>query len=421
MKSWINQSISMAGVAFAALAAIGYTSANAFKRCLAVTTPPELVVTVKALFTAIVFVPLLVMLYRNEQKKNGQADNVANGANESPTKSRVIPPVSIIALLVLAAFVVQFGGNLAFQISLAYIGMAVSVPLLMSVMVISGALLGKLFLREAITLQMSVAIALFVASIFLLSAGVEAQPHATAAAPANEVIEAHEAFIANTPADQVPNHFEREDRKPAGQANSSQTDQTSGEACVEENSPVWTALESTSRQALASMGGGDREQTGWQITMWGIYAACAAGFSYAVLGLAIRKSMKFGTPSATPMAVVGVIGAIALGSMTFYNHGPGVWAQIDLNQWLCLLGAAVSNTLAFLFLTQAFKLLPITYVNATNLAQIAMAAVIGVCYFGECFCQNIWIGLGLMAVGYLILGMRKFSLAELLSWRDQKA
>ena len=45
----------------------------------------------------------------------------------------------------------------------------------MSVMVISGALLGRMFLGEAITLQMGVAITLFIVSIFLLSSGVESR------------------------------------------------------------------------------------------------------------------------------------------------------------------------------------------------------------------------------------------------------
>ena len=103
------------------------------------------------------------------------------------------------------------------------------------------------------------------------------------------------------------------------------------------------------------------------------------------------------------MSVVGVIGAVALGTVTWFNHGWGILAELDASQWGCLLGAAVSNPLAFLFLTRAFKLLPITYVNATNLAQIAMAALVGVLYFSECFCPNIWLGLSLMAAGYVVL------------------
>ena len=119
MKSWLNQSISIPGILFASLAAIGYTAANSFKRCLADTTPPELVVTAKALFTSVVFLPVLGWLLMRERKQAATETADPGLPAVANPGSKVIPPWPILLLLMAAAVIVQFGGNLAFQLSLA--------------------------------------------------------------------------------------------------------------------------------------------------------------------------------------------------------------------------------------------------------------------------------------------------------------
>jgi len=342
-------SISIVGITFAALAALGYTAANFFMRSLADTTPSELVVTIKAAFTALVFVPWLIGLIwvESAEKKTALATpkNIVGREALRGKKQNVIPPLRVCLLLVFASVVVQFGGNLTFQWSLELIGMALSVPLLMSVMIISGAILGWAFLREPVANNMWIAIGLFVASIFILSQGV----HAT-----SEVADAE-------------------------QIDTEQID------TLEKAEPPPTGI------------GGK---------ILGILAACASGFAYAILGMAVRTSMNFGTPSATPMAFVGLIGGVGLGAMTIMNHGVQIFSQTNFHEWQYLLGAAACNTLAFLFLTQAFKHLPIVYVNATNVTQIAMAAMIGVWYFREPFSGFLVVGISLMTAGFVVLGFK---------------
>lgn len=342
-------SISISGIIFAALAAIGYTAANFFMRSLAETTPSELVVTIKAAFTALVFVPWLMGLIWVERAEKNTAgakpEKVIGQGALRGTKQNVIPPLRVCLLLVFASVIVQFGGNLTFQWSLELIGIALSVPLLMSVMIISGAILGWAFLREPVATNMWIAIGLFVASIFILSQGV----HAT-----SEVADVLETDVIET--DVIEN------------------------------------VESS--------------QIGIGGKILGILAACASGFAYAILGMAVRTSMNFGTPSATPMAFVGLIGGVGLGAMTIMNHGVEIFAQTNCDTWQFLLGAAACNTLAFLFLTQAFKHLPIVYVNATNVTQIAMAAMIGVWYFHEPFSGYLVVGILLMTAGFVVLGFK---------------
>ncbi len=146
--------LSWYGVMYAALAAIGYATANAFLRQLSDGTPHEWVVTCKAGCTTLIFLPWLLFVF-------------ATGR----IKSRIFPPLKICLLLFVAALFVQLAGNLAFQWSLEQIGMALSVPLLMSIMIIAGATLGKICLGEPVSGVMKIVMVMFIAAIFLLGLG----------------------------------------------------------------------------------------------------------------------------------------------------------------------------------------------------------------------------------------------------------
>jgi drug/metabolite transporter (DMT)-like permease len=316
------RSVSLTGLFFAACAAIGYTTANAFLRWLAGDeTPAEWVVTCKASCTAAIFLPWLVVLgFRNV---------------------KLFPPLKICGLLLFAAVLVQVFGNLAFQWSLSQIGMAFAVPILMSCLVISGATLGRVFLNEPVSKTMCVAITLFVVSVFALGLGVK----------------------------------------------STESDST--------DVGVWPLL--------------------------GAVAAGLSGFAFAVLGVSIRTSMKYKIPSATPMVFVGLTGALLLGGVTYQNYGVSILQTTTGPQWFGLLAAALSNSIAFLCLTKAFKRLPVVYVNATNVAQTGMAAVIGLIYFQEPFTYWLMLGLLIMLAAFYILGRQQVNARKNISVKHVSA
>jgi DME family drug/metabolite transporter len=59
-----------------------------------------------------------------------------------------------------------------------------------------------------------------------------------------------------------------------------------------------------------------------------------------------------------------------------------------------------------LCLTTSLKLLPVAWVNAINVSQVALAALMGILFFAEPSSLWLWIGLGVMIVGFVILTMR---------------
>ena len=71
--------------------------------------------------------------------------------------------------LAVAAFFNQLGGNLAFQMSLVEIGLAISVPICFSSIICSGAIVGRFVLGDAVSVRTGISMGLMVASIIFLS------------------------------------------------------------------------------------------------------------------------------------------------------------------------------------------------------------------------------------------------------------
>jgi len=143
-------------------------------------------------------------------------------------------------------------------------------------------------------------------------------------------------------------------------------------------------------------------QSPWVWLLAGV-AACAAGFSYATLGITIRSGLKSPIPLATPMVIVGICGVICLGSVTLGRFGLAVVEQTSTREWFFMWAAALSNSFAFLSLTFALKRLPVIYVNAINVSQVAMAALVGVFIFLEPMSTWLITGILVMVLGFVLM------------------
>lgn len=86
-------------------------------------------------------------------------------------RGRVWPSRRVLGILVATGLLVQFGGNGAFQWSLGVVGLAPAVPLCFGALIVGGALLGRLYLGEAVTVRSGLAMILLLAAIGLLAAG----------------------------------------------------------------------------------------------------------------------------------------------------------------------------------------------------------------------------------------------------------
>jgi len=75
--------------------------------------------------------------------------------------------------LTLNGFFMQFGGNISFQYAMSFGGLALSVPMCFCTLILSGALGGRLFLKEKISRRAMVAMWLLIAAVIVLSQGAD--------------------------------------------------------------------------------------------------------------------------------------------------------------------------------------------------------------------------------------------------------
>lgn len=135
------------------LSALFYTATNIFLRQVAETRDPAWVGCVKSL--PVVIVATIVLSRRHWR-----------GAN-------VFPTWRVLRLLVGTGLVVQIVGNVLNQWALGQVGMTVTVPLTLGAIIVSGVLMGRIFLREPITTRALVSLSVLIASIVVLSVGTE--------------------------------------------------------------------------------------------------------------------------------------------------------------------------------------------------------------------------------------------------------
>ena len=122
------------GVFLGICAAVGYSGANLALRQLAVPNDPGWAVWVtanKAIPAALV-AWFMIML----QWSKGQPG---------------LPPAKLIGRLILAGLAMQYGGNFMFQWSLSLGGLAVTVPVCFSMLIIAGAWMARVVCGEPIT------------------------------------------------------------------------------------------------------------------------------------------------------------------------------------------------------------------------------------------------------------------------------
>ncbi len=81
----------------------------------------------------------------------------------------LFPSTRILPILFVCALVMQFGGNLGFQVALGHIGLAITVPLVFAFIICAGALLGRMFLGDTLSSRTYLSMVIMTVSIILLS------------------------------------------------------------------------------------------------------------------------------------------------------------------------------------------------------------------------------------------------------------
>ena len=144
------------------------------------------------------------------------------------------------------------------------------------------------------------------------------------------------------------------------------------------------------------------------LPLWaGALMAAASGAAYALFGVMLRRTLTGGLSPPATMFISGVVGTIALWSITVSRIGTSGIAEISSDQWGVMATAGMCNFTAFVALSIALKALPVVAVNLLNASQVAMAAVAGVFLFAEPVTWPLLIGIALTFMGLGILANRK--------------
>jgi drug/metabolite transporter, DME family len=156
------------------------------------------------------------------------------------------------------------------------------------------------------------------------------------------------------------------------------------------------------RSVAATMSDVSQADSWWRLAA-GVAAATVSGLAYAVLGVVIRYGVSGRASLSVTIFIVGLAGAISLGSLTLWQIGwEGVMATRSHDLTMMLL-AGLLNTAAFFALTKAFQLASIVYVNALNATQATMSAIVGVLLFQEAFSIELVLGIVLTIAGLVLM------------------
>jgi drug/metabolite transporter (DMT)-like permease len=127
------------------------------------------------------------------------------------------------------------------------------------------------------------------------------------------------------------------------------------------------------------------ERAGW--SEWsmviGVCTTLIAGFAFSTLAVVIRYGVSGRSPVSTTMVVVGFVGVVGLGTLSYLRLGWATLADTQLEDLNVMVAAGVCNAVAFLCLTKALQLISVVHVNALGSSQCAMAAIAGVLLFNE--------------------------------------
>ena len=139
------------GTGCCTVAALGYTAANICLRILTVRQDPAWILCVKESVAVVLVGPWLLV--------------------QAARRQRVLPGKGTLAALAAVGLATHLGGSLPWIWAMGVVGLAITVPASLGVNLVVAALFGWLLLRERVSVQSGLAIAVVIVSVLLLSAG----------------------------------------------------------------------------------------------------------------------------------------------------------------------------------------------------------------------------------------------------------
>ncbi len=150
------------GALFGLIAAGFYTASNIALR-YSVGVDPFLVTTIKAYPMVIMLAPFVLWMWATNQ--------------------RIATSMEMLPRFVLASFLAHFVGNACFQFALQIIGLAAAVPICLGVLIVGGAIFGRIILIEPVRPRTLVSMFVIIIAVIVLSSpGAVSTPASTSSA-----------------------------------------------------------------------------------------------------------------------------------------------------------------------------------------------------------------------------------------------
>lgn len=135
-----------------------------------------------------------------------------------------------------------------------------------------------------------------------------------------------------------------------------------------------------------------------------VLVCCLAGITFALLAIAIRRTMTANVHPAAALFIVTSAGLLSLGPLSLCQFGwEGLLATPGHDFRLMVL-AGVLNLVAFGAIIMGLRYATVVRVNVLNASQVAMAAVAGMLFFGEVPSSQLAVGIGLTVVSVAMIG-----------------
>jgi DME family drug/metabolite transporter len=134
-----------------------------------------------------------------------------------------------------------------------------------------------------------------------------------------------------------------------------------------------------------------------------VAAACLSGFTYALLGAVIRRTVRGHATLAATLVVVSVVGLASLTPLSLMRVGLSGMLDTTWIEFQPMLMAGLFNAAAFYALSKSLQMLPVLQYNLLNASQTALAALAGVFFFGEPFTVALQLGVALTIAGLVLM------------------
>jgi len=317
---------SLVGLIYCMLASFAYSTSNVFMTMLARSdVDPRLAIWGRETVTALVVGPYLLWLLVRDRETR--------------------PGLGIVLVLILVGLTTQVIGNISLMTALASLGMAGTIPTVISAILITTAVLGFVFLGERVTWKGLCAIALLCAAITVLGYG-------------------STLGEASTPASTGPS------------------------AAVGSGGVAIDPTPVIKRVPIRA----------------GIMLSCVAGTAFGLLTITVRGAMRRKAPKALVMVVITAMATIGLLPIILMGPGPKVFTTATgMDWWLMALGG-VTNLFGFFFLNKGLETTSAVHASVTTSSQTAIAAVAGLFLLGEQFTIWLVIGVVMTIAGVVVIG-----------------